>query len=109
MVRASRDRLLYEHCYSREEFEDLHLDVAAWEEGATEHGRTSNNNSTRPIPRGHILDKVLQGLEHTGVLVGGHDERVAFLLEDGGRAFDGRINERNNFETTTKLAVMGIS
>lgn len=98
--------LLHENGHAREVLQNLHLDVTTRLEGSAEHGRRTDDNRARTVLGGHILDKVLEGLENTRCLVRRNDEGVAFLLEYGSCTLDCGIDEGNYFETQTELAVM---
>jgi hypothetical protein len=106
--RTSSDRLLDEHGNTGEELEDLHLNVASWAKGAAEHRWATNDYGAWAIPGRHVLDEILKGLEDTGVLVCRHDKRIAFLLQHGCCALDGRIDEGHDLETTAELASVNV-
>ncbi len=93
LLRACRDGFLNEHSNAGEILEYLHLDIAARFQGPTEHGGTSDNDGAGPVLGCHVLDKVIESLEDTGILVRRHDEGVAFFLKNGSRTFDGGINK----------------
>ncbi len=67
--------------------------IAARFQGPTEHGGTSDNDGAGPVLGCHVLDKVIESLEDTGILVRRHDEGVAFFLKNGSCTFDGGINK----------------
>lgn len=106
MLWTSRYGLLHEDGHTGEVLQNLHLNVATRLEGSAEHGRRTDDNRARTVLRGHILDKVIEGLKHTRCLVCGNDEGVAFLLEYGSCTLDRGIDEGNYFETQTELAVI---
>lgn len=106
MLWTGRYGLLHEDGHAREVFQNLHLNVATRLEGSAEHWRRTDDNGARTVLLRHVLNKVLEGLEHTRCLVRGNDEGVAFLLEYGSCTLDRRIDEGNYFETQTELTVM---
>ena len=105
-LRASCYWLLHEYGYAREVFHDLHLNIAAGLKSSAEHWRRTNDNCAGTILRGHILNKILQRLEHTRRLVRGYDEGVAFLLEHGSGALDRGVDEGNDFKTQTEFTAV---
>ena len=107
--RARRRRLLNEHRDPGETPHDLHLDVAPGLERTAEHGRGPDDNSARGVPGGHVADEVFEGLEHACVLICGAHESLAFLLENSGCTLDSGVDEGDDFETRTKLAMRWVS
>lgn len=88
--------------------QDLQFDVASGFSGTAEHGRAADNDGAGAIFGGHGLDKVLESLEYTRILVGRHDEGLAFLLKNRGGPFDGGIDEGDDLEARAELTVMTI-
>ena len=104
LLGARRNGLLNEHGHTREMFQNLQLDIAAWLDTTTEHGRTADDDHIRAFLVRHRFNEFLEGLEDACVLVGGHDERLAFFLQDGFGALCGGIDERDDFEARTEFA-----
>lgn len=103
---TSRYWLLKEDSYAREVLHNLHLNIAAGLDGSTEHRRGTDDNCAGAVLRGHVLNKVLEGLEHARRLVRGYDERVAFLLEHGSCTLDCGVDEGNDFKTQTEFTAV---
>jgi len=53
----------------------------------------------------HVLDKVFEGFVDAGVLVGGNDERVTFLLKNCGGTVGGGVDDSDYFETETEFTL----
>lgn len=60
----------------------LHLDVSSGDGCPSEHRGAADDDRTRLLARGHVLDKFLYAFVDTGILVCRDDEGVAFLLKD---------------------------
>ena len=102
-LRSRGDRLFDEQGSLREILQDLELDIAARTRCAAEHGRRTNDNGARAFSGGHVLDKVLEGLEDASVFICGTHECFAFLGEDCGGTVDGGIDEGDDLETGAEL------
>lgn len=103
---ARSDGLFDEEGNPREVVENLGFDVPPRLESSSEHRGTAYNESAGTEILGHVLEIVVEVFEDTSVLVGGNDERVAFLSEDFFGAFGSRVYESDNLETTAKFAAM---
>jgi hypothetical protein len=87
-------------------FNYLHLNVPSGLRGPSEHRGTANDDCTRLLAWGHILDELIQGFIDAGVLIRRDNERIAFLLEDCTGTVDCRVDQGNYLETRTKFAVV---
>lgn len=103
---TSRYWLLHEDGYAGEVLHNLHLNIAAGLEGSTEHRRGTDDNCTRAVFGGHVLDKVFERFEYARRLVCGYDEGVAFLLEHGSCSLDRGVDEGNDFKTQTEFTAV---
>lgn len=88
-------------------FLDLHLDVTAWVEGASEHGGGTDDEGTGALLWSHVLDEIVEGLVNAGIAIGRDDERVTLFLEDGSGALCRRIDEGDDLEAQAELAMKG--
>jgi len=102
---ACRNRLLNEHGNAWEVLLDLHLDVTAWMEGASEHGGRTDDEGTGALLWSYVLDEVVERLVNAGIPVGRDDERVALFLEDGSGTVCRGINEGDDLEAQAELAM----
>ena len=101
---ACRDRLLNEHGNAREVLLDLHLDVTAGLEGASEHRRGTDDEGTGALLWSQVFDEIIEGLVDAGIAIGRDDERVTLFLEDGRGTLCRGVNESDDFEAQAKLA-----
>lgn len=101
---ARRCRLLDEHRNAGEVAQNLGLDIASGLRRAAEHGRRADDDRARRVLVRHILDKVLERLEHARVLIRGAHERLALLLQHHRRALNRWVDQRDHFETRAEFA-----
>lgn len=102
-MEPSGDRFLDKHSHTGEMFHDLHFDVPSGLHGPSEHRGTANNDRTRLLTRGHVLNKLIQGFVDTSILIGRNNKGLAFLLEDSAGAVDCGIDQGDYLETRTKF------
>ena len=108
MLWTGRHWLLCEDGHAREVLQNLHFDIATRLESSAEHRRRTDDNCAGAVLGRHVLNKVLQRLEYTCSLVRRYDEGVTFLLQYGSCTLDRGIDERDDFEAQTELAVSTI-
>ena len=107
-MRASRDRFLDKHSHTGEMLKYLHLDVPSGLRGPSEHWGTANDDRTRLLTRGHVLDELIQRFEDAGVLVGGDNEGFTFLLQDCAGTVDCGVDQGYYFETRAELTAIKV-
>lgn len=73
-LRTCCDRLLDEHGNAGEVLLDLHLDITARLEGASEHGRRTNDESAGAFLWRHVLDEIIERFVNAGIPIGRDDE-----------------------------------
>lgn len=88
---TSRNGLFDEQGDPRELLQKLGFDISAWKGAASEHWRTSNDDSPGVFALGHRAHEFVQILADPGFFVGGFDETFALLLEDNGSTLGRRI------------------
>jgi hypothetical protein len=99
------DRLLHKERNTGEVAQDLELNIPTWTGGTAEHGGCADDECARALAGCHVLDKFIEALEDTSVLVGGAHEGPALLDEDSASAFDRGVDEGDNLEAGAKLTV----
>lgn len=88
-------------------FLDLHFDITARLEGASEHGRRADDEGTGAFLWGGVLDEIIEGFVNAGIPIGRDDEGVALFLKDGRGTLGGGVDEGDDLEAQAELAGRG--